>query len=178
MKIDYALGNTSLALGEVTAAIRSYDDCVNSTAGGLALESVRQDAAANRKYAIEQAQAPAIADTESPEGQSPSQRDSKQRGPNPRPRGDDSGSDDQPDSSGPGGGANSGSDQQDQRKHLPPRRRRMGGAGGTGNPPHADRGDTPEDRLDTALEHIRESAQSRRLPEEVPPDSHSEGKDW
>ncbi len=34
IKIDYALGNTALALGELAAAIKSYDDCLSTTAGG------------------------------------------------------------------------------------------------------------------------------------------------
>ena len=72
-----------------------------STAGGTALEPVRNDAAINRQFAIEQAQAPAIADSENPDGQSPSPRDSKQRGPNPRSRGDDGAPDDQNDPGAP-----------------------------------------------------------------------------
>ena len=142
------------------------------------LEPVRNDAAINRQFAIEQAQAPAIADSENPDGQSPSPRDSKQRGPNPRSRGDDGAPDDQNDPGASGGGTNSDNDQQDERNRPRTRRRRTGGAGGTGKPPHANRGDAPEDQLDTALEHIREAAQSRRLPEDVPPESPVEGKDW
>ena len=44
-------------------------------------------------------------------------------------------------------------------------------------PPGA-RGDTPDDRLDAALEHIRD-AQNRRLPDEDPPVSaNDDRKDW
>ena len=80
-KIDFALGNTSLALGEIAAAIRAYDDCLASTASGKQLEQVRRDAAINRKFAAEQAESPAIADNENPEGPSRSPRRSGRRGP-------------------------------------------------------------------------------------------------
>src|SRR5262249_44955126 len=52
-KIDYAMGNTALALGDVTGAIAAYDACIASTAGGDGLEAVRQDAEINRKFAYE-----------------------------------------------------------------------------------------------------------------------------
>jgi Ca-activated chloride channel homolog len=178
MKIDYALGNTSLALGEVTAAIKFYDDCVNSTARGASLEPVRRDAEINRRFAIEQAQAPAIADSENPDGQSPSPRQSGRRGPNPRQNGDDSPPDDESGSGTAGGGANSDGDQQDERNRPPKGRRRTGGGGHTGKSPQGIRGDMPEDRLDAALEHIREAAESHRLPEELPPEAAAQGKDW
>ncbi len=55
-KIDFALGNTALAEGDIAGAIRSYDDCVASTARGAALEAVRRDAAINRRFALEQQQ--------------------------------------------------------------------------------------------------------------------------
>jgi Ca-activated chloride channel homolog len=177
-KIDYALGNTSLALGEITAAIGSYDDCLKSTGGGKSLEQVREDAAINRRFALEQAQAPAIADSENPDGQSPSPRQSGRRGPNPRPNGDDSPRDGPGDSGEAQGGAGSDSDQQDERNRPPTRRRRMGGAGGSGRTPQENRGNMPEDQLDAALERIREAVESRRLPEEIPPDSPAHGKDW
>jgi Ca-activated chloride channel homolog len=177
MKIDYALGNSLLALGEITAAIKSYDDCLRSTAGGRSLARVREDAEINRRFAIEQAQAPAISESENPDGQSPSPRQRGRRGPNPRPNGDDSPPDGQ-DDSGAAGGANSDADQQDERDRPPTRRRRTGGAGGTGKASQENRGDMPEDRLDAALEHIREAVDSRRLPEELPHDAPADGKDW
>ena len=54
-KIDYALGNTALALGDLAAAIRHYDDCLASTVAGAELDVVRRDAAINREFAEEQA---------------------------------------------------------------------------------------------------------------------------
>jgi Ca-activated chloride channel homolog len=178
-KIDYALGNTSLALGEIASAIHAYDDCLASTASGAQIEQVRRDAAINRKFAVEQAESPAIADSENPEGPSRSPRRSGRRGPDPRPDGEDTSPDAQPDSGALGAGANPEGDDPDERNRPPNRRRRTGGAGGTGKGPQESRGDTPDDRLDAALEHIREAAESRRLPEELPPDRPtSEGKDW
>ena len=177
-KIDYALGNTSLALGEIAAAIRSYDDCLASTAGGEQVERVRRDAAINRKFAVEQAESPAIADGENPDDPSRSPRRSGRR-PDPRANGEDNSPDAQPDSGAGSAGANPEDGDQNERERPPNRRRRTGGAGGTGKGPQGYHGDTPDDRLDAALEHIREAAESRRLPEELPPESPAaEGKDW
>ena len=97
-KIDYALGNTSLALGEIAAAIRAYDDCLASTASGEQVEQVRRDAAINRKFAVEQAESPAIADNENPEAPRARHAGAAGAGPNPRPDGEDTSPDAQPDS--------------------------------------------------------------------------------
>src|SRR5262249_46797750 len=53
-KIDYALGNTALLLGDIAGAISHYDDCIDSKARGAGLDSVRRDAAVNRDFAFEQ----------------------------------------------------------------------------------------------------------------------------
>jgi Ca-activated chloride channel family protein len=178
-KIDYALGNTALALGEIAAAIRAYDDCLASTASGEQVEQVRRDAAINRKFAAEQAESPAMADSENPEGPSRSPRRSGRRGPDSRPDGEDTSPDAQPDSSAGGAGTNPEGGHQDERIRPPNRRRRTGGAGGIGKGEEGYHGDSPDDRLDAALENIREAAESRRLPEELPPEEPaSEGKDW
>ena len=55
-KIDYALGNTALALGDAHAAIAHYDACLASQAAGPDLDAVRRDAAVNRRFAVESAQ--------------------------------------------------------------------------------------------------------------------------
>ena len=176
IKIDYALGNTSLALGEIAAAIHAYDDCLASTVGGERIEQVRLDAAINRKFALEQAESPAIADSENPDDPSRSPRRSGRRGPDPRADGEDTSPDAQSDS---GAGANPDDGDQDERNRPPNRRRRTGGAGGTGKGQEGYRGDSPDDRLDAALEHVRQAAEGRRLPEELPPDKPAaEGKDW
>ena len=54
-KIDYALGNTALVLGEIPVAVAHYDRCMASRATGPDLDSVRSDAAINRRFALEQA---------------------------------------------------------------------------------------------------------------------------
>ncbi len=178
-KIDYALGNTSLALGEIAAAIRSYDECLASTARGASLEQVRKDAAINRKFAIEQAQSPAIADNESSDDPSRPPHQNGRRGSDPRRNGEDAPPDGQADSGAGGTGENPDKRAEDERNRPPNRRRRTGGAGGTRKGSQGAQGETPDDRLDAALEHIREAAESRRLPEELPPDSSAaDGKDW
>ena len=73
-KIDYALGNTAMALGDVAGAIAAYDSCIASTARGNGLSAVRQDAAINREFAIEQAPAPSV-----PQGQEGDDPSSSQR---------------------------------------------------------------------------------------------------
>ena len=76
------------------------------------------------------------------------------------------------------GGTSPDADDQDERNRPPNRRRRTGGAGGTGKSSQGNRGDTPDDRLDAALEHIRE-AETRRLPDDLPPESSlANRKDW
>ena len=50
-KIDYALGNAQLALGEIPEALAHYDACLASTWPGPAFDAVRRDAAENRAFA-------------------------------------------------------------------------------------------------------------------------------
>jgi Ca-activated chloride channel family protein len=172
-KIDYALGNTALAAGDLPEAIRSYDACVASTSPGPALDAVRRDAAINRKFALEQPQALSPQD-EKRSGDAPRPRDPQRRkNANRKGQGNAPSADGEPEDD-PGGG---GGDQPD-RDQKPRGRRRMGGAGGGRTSPPGARGDTPDDRLDAALEHIRD-AQKRRLPDEQPPVSASDDrKDW
>jgi Ca-activated chloride channel homolog len=177
-KIDYALGNTALALGEIAAAIRSYDDCIDSTSRGNALDIVRQDAEINRRFAVEQAQAPAIAEGQNPDDPSQGPRQNGRRGANPRQSGEDSSTDGQAEPGTGSSGTSPDADDQDERNRPPSRRRRTGGAGGSGRTSQGNRGDTPDDRLDAALEHIRE-AETRRLPDDLPPESPTAvRKDW
>src|SRR5262249_31117699 len=62
-RIDFALGNTALRLGEVAEAIAHYDAALASTATDPGLDRIREDAAINRNYAVQQARA-----IEPPEG--------------------------------------------------------------------------------------------------------------
>lgn len=177
-KIDYALGNTALVMGDIPGAIASYDACLASTASGKDLDAVRRDAKANRLFALEQPQPPAISQSESSGDQPKSQRPDRRRSSN-RTNDDGDSPDGQPES-GQGGGGNSDSapdaDGQDNRPST--RRRRPGGAGGGRSTAPGSHGESPDDRLDAALEHIR-AAQSRRLPDDPPPaTANDDRRDW
>jgi Ca-activated chloride channel family protein len=175
-KIDYALGNTALAGGDIPGAIRSYDDCLASSAPGAALNAVRRDAAINRQFALEQPQSPSLPQSndsgDRSDHRNPDQRKSPHRQAGGQP------SDGQPESDQGSGGSSPEAEGQDDRARPPSSRRRIGGAGGGRTTPPGALGNSPEDRLDAALENIR-AAQSRRLPDEDPPQSvPDDRKDW
>jgi Ca-activated chloride channel family protein len=177
-KIDYALGNTALVLGEIPAAIAYYDACLASTAHGKGLDAVRRDAGANRRFALEQPQPPAISQGESSGDQPKSQRPDRRR--NSNRNDDDADSPDGQPETGQGGAGNSESElgADDQNKRPSTRRRRTGGAGGGRSTAPGTHGDSPDDRLDAALENIR-AAQSRRLPDDPPPaTANDDRRDW
>jgi Ca-activated chloride channel homolog len=175
-KIDYALGNTALAEGDIPTAIRSYGDCIDSTARGADLDAVRRDAAINRRFALEQPQSLSAPQDKSSDDRSSSQNPDRRRGPNRRGNGDGQSPDGGPESDPGSGGASP--EAQGDRDQKPAGRRRFGGGGGGRTGPPGARGDTPDDRLDAALEHIRD-AQKRRLPDEDPPASaNDDHKDW
>ncbi len=161
-RIDYALGNTALALGDVQAAIAHYDACLASPGKGSDLDAVRRDAAVNRRFAVESAQrSPAP----------PRSEGGTSTAPRSRPPGSDRGNPGSPDgrAPGPAGGAEGPSQGN-------PGRRGRGGAGGSGSA--APEEGSPEDRLDSALERVREARQ-HRLPEQPPPPpSGKDGKEW
>lgn len=153
-KIDYALGNTSLVLGDIPAAVAYYDACLASTANGPGLDAVRLDAAINRQFAEKQAKTPPVPPDPQGDSQSPAGRSRA-----PKPSGDEEGGANDsgnPDDSGGGG--------DDPRRGPPSGRRGPGGAGGTGSP--SAKGDSPEQRLAAALENVRES-RHRRIDEET-----------
>ena len=177
-KIDFALGNTSLALGDIGAAIAAYDDCIGSKARGARLDDVRKDAAVNREFAIA-AQSPAMPQGEGSDDPSSSRRPDRKKSPDRRDGGDDPSSDGEPETGPSGDGTNPEDDADKAGRDRPPRkRRRSGGAGGARSTPPGATGESPEDRLDAALENIR-AAQGRRLPEEQPPaGAGDDGRDW
>ncbi len=173
-KIDFALGNTALADGDVPHAIRAYDDCVASKARGAAVEAVRRDARVNRQFALEQPQSLAI--PQDNDSDDPSKSPKPDRSKSQKSRGSDSPKEpgNEPENTSEKGEPNQGRQGDSPR----PRQGRIGGAGGGTTKSREPRGDTPDDRLDEALEHIRD-AQKRRLPEEEPPMSaHDDRKDW
>jgi Ca-activated chloride channel family protein len=175
VKIDYALGNAALALGDIPGAIEHYDHCLSSAAGGTSLTEVRQDAAINRDFALEQTPPSLGSEDENERDQPPPRQrsrasDSSKRGaPDSDPSRDDAGGGD------PNGPPAGGQGQDDQPGSG---RRRMGGAGGANQLPSGSSGESPDDRLDSALEEIRDASR-RRLPEETPADASTDPrKDW
>ncbi len=164
-KIDYALGNTALALGEVAEAIRHYDACLASTAPDADLDAVRQDAAINRRFAEEESARRPSTPPESEDGSG--SRLGRPRPPGPNPKGDES-----PKFSSPGAKAETPVPPED----LPSSGRRgSGGAGGDATDP---RHGSPESRLADALDNICE-AKRRHPPDEPPPgDEEDDRKDW
>jgi Ca-activated chloride channel family protein len=180
-KIDYALGNTSLALADIEGAIASYDECLASTARAAGLDAVRRDAAINRKFALEQRQTPALPQTEKSGGRPESERPGRRKAGN-RQRAPDATPETQPDDhqgAGAGGaGPEADSEGDAEQKKGRVRRNRTAGAGRESSTPGQARGDSPDDRLDAALERMR-AAQARRLPEELPPASNAvDHRDW
>jgi Ca-activated chloride channel family protein len=160
-KIDYALGNTSVALGEVSEALRQYDACLASRVPGPAFEAVRRDAAINRRFAAQLAR-------DRPDGPKEGRgRPRADRGPSAATKSDGERS---PSASGSVAPAPAGVPPD----ALRPGVRRNGGAGGTRPSPP---GGTPESRLAAALEHVRD-ARRLRLPDVPPPASSDERKDW
>jgi Ca-activated chloride channel homolog len=173
-KIDFALGNTALAEGDIAGAIRSYDDCVASTARGADLEAVRRDAAINRRFALEQQQALSAPHDDNPSDQPKSPNSQRRNRPDRQGKGDDQ----SPEGQSEGAAGDGGSSREDEGDRQTTRRKRRGGAGGGQSVPSGARGDSPDDRLDAALENIR-AAQNRRLPDDEPPASaNDDRKDW
>ena len=164
IKIDYALGNAQLALGNVSEAIARYDACVRSTHRGRASEAVRRDASANREFALARLKPPpepAGSDGRKPPGEKqPRPKDGS-------PKGED-GSNSESDRPSTGDGATATFPSNSGKKGA-------GGAGGDGQPPPSS--GSPESQLDAALKEIRE-ARRQRPPDPPPPSSRGVGKDW
>jgi Ca-activated chloride channel family protein len=178
MKIDYAMGNTALAMGDVPGAIAAYTSCIDSTVRGPELDAVRRDAAINREFAYQQAQTPSIPQGQGPEDSSSPRRPDGRRPPDRPPGGEDPSAEGDDDSGLSDGGPNA-QDQADRDGRKRRRRRRAGGAGGSRTAPPGAAGESPDDRLDAALDNIRAAQSSRRLPEEPPPPSAAgDDRDW
>jgi Ca-activated chloride channel family protein len=126
-KIEYALGNTALLLADVAGAVDHYDNCLSSTAVGPGLDLVRNDAAINRLYALEQSPPSITPQGESDRDQPSAKRRNRPPGARKRgdggrgPSGDDSSTADMP-----GDGSNP---QGDEDNRPTKGRRRTGGAG-------------------------------------------------
>jgi Ca-activated chloride channel family protein len=180
-KIDYALGNTALAQGAIREAIGSYDQCIASTAPGAALDAVRNDARINRAFAYEQEARSLAAEQEAGSEAPPrSRRPDRLRAPDETPGRAGESSAGQPETGASAGGGGSEDDTRKPagREGSPRSGRRFGGAGGSRSGSAGAPGETPEDRLDAALDEIH-AAQARRLPEEEPPASTGDDRrDW
>ncbi|MDR3636787.1 MAG: VWA domain-containing protein [Isosphaeraceae bacterium] len=155
-KIDYALGNTALALGDVAAAVRHYDACLASTVTGGSLDAVRRDAGVNRSYAQ------ALPRPPQPQPERDPSAPPKSHGPGERGNGEDPSHEPQK------GGAVERPDEE------PPSTGQSGNAGGQGS----SSGQTPQERLDNALKNIRAESDRRRIPEEPAHAPDVDRKDW
>ncbi|WP_161602330.1 VWA domain-containing protein [Tautonia marina] len=170
LKIDYALGNCSLALGELPEAIRHYDECLTSTVTGERYDRIRSFARENRLFAVRQWESveppTESVPTDGPDGTSgepdqerPSETPEEQSsnevpGADESPGTDSTGTD--PSSVGPSGTTTS-----------------PGTGNASGRPSR--RSDSPADRLARALDSIR-TARERRFPDlpRVPASQHNE----
>ncbi|WP_435005404.1 VWA domain-containing protein [Tundrisphaera lichenicola] len=161
-KIDYALGNAYLALGEVPEALAHYDACIDSKWPGLPFDAVRRDAAENRAFAVAQSPPP-------PEDAGGESRDESKRGRPSPPQGGGPDSPDDPDTSpGPNPPA-----QQSGGTSTPSKTGSQPGEEGEDRPSSR----SPEDRLDDALRDIRD-ARDRGPTEDTPRSSDRPTKDW
>ena len=161
-KIDFALGNTAMLRGDLTAAVNHYDDCIASRAAGAGLDAVRRDAAVNRAFAL---------------GRKPSTDEPAGGGPNPAPKAKAPGAKgpepDEPRTKQERDGAGGDGDP----TKPPP------GATRPDNPPPPDgdpngRAGSAASKLDKAMENARR-ARERRLDDEPPPlDDEDDRKDW
>jgi len=153
LKLDYVLGNTALALGDIPGAIAHYNDCLNSKAYGVGLDAVRRDAAINLQFAEERSRNPSI--PPDPDGEK------SQGAKQPRPR-QQQGGDEEADRPGPESGEPSEDSPPGDLSPL----NRSGAGGARGGGPNPPRPGSPEARLASALENVKE-ARKGRLEEET-----------
>ncbi len=170
VKIDYALGNTVLALGDLEGAIQFYDSCLGARVSAPGLDRVKRDAAANRAFAVEHAKS--RSETPSNAEQPPQEQAKQARtqpADEPNPTADESLTKARPAPKGSG----SGQARPGENPAAP-----RGGQGGSSNTPPPPRTRPPEDRLNDALDHIAR-AQRDRLPDESnPAPPRDDHKDW
>lgn len=172
VKIDYGLGNASIRLGDFAAAARHYDDCLTSTARGDQLDAVRADAAVNRRFALERLQEE-LSQSDQPDELRNANDQNQPKAP---PRASEALEDDEP-GEGPSDHPPDDPDAEEV-ETASPSPQKSGGAGGSGRSPRPPATSPPGDRLDSALERIRD-AKRRRLPDQPPADeSRPDVKDW
>lgn len=169
VKIDYALGNSALALGDLAEAVRRFDGCLASQARGTDLDRIRADALINRQFALEQASTRSVPKSQGNETRNPNRsRGSQTREDQAvRPEGEGPNGNPSEGTSSPGGESTNDQDANP--------RQRTGGAGGTGrSAPHAG---SPEDQLARALSEIRHDLKAR-VDEPEPRKLGDDVKDW
>jgi Ca-activated chloride channel family protein len=171
IKVDYALGNAQLALGDLAEALARYDACLATTIGGEALDAVRFDAAANREFAAKRLKPP----PEQPESGGSTPPGSKGKRQSPRSAKRDRGNGDPSNPAEPSSPSDDRNGGQEGGAASNPGARGAGGAAGSGQAPPS--GGSPESRLDSMLKNVQE-ARGRRPPEPPPAASKGVGKDW
>ena len=168
VKIDFALGNTALSLGDPTKAVEYYDACLASTERGRELDQVRRDAAENRRYAVDQIQSPAAPETP----------DAEQAGQERQPREDPSQKEQRETEIQAKTKKSQGSRSGGSRPRSSAGHDRTGGAGGS-NPGDSSPPDrSPADRLNDALDKIQDALDDRLDDETSPPRPKGDRKDW
>jgi Ca-activated chloride channel family protein len=163
-KIDYALGNVSLARHNITEALAHYDDCLSSSVAGAAYDAVRRDAAINRRFAARRRLPPAGgSDTNSGRSTPNKQADDNTKSPGSSERKGQS----------PPIGANRPTDRTGKRTSE------SGSSPGREQFPSAPEGEegSPEQRLAAALKDVHD-ARRYRLPDQPVRFEDGEGKDW
>jgi Ca-activated chloride channel family protein len=166
IKIDYAMGNARLAVGDLTGALASYDECQASTHPGAVFDAVREDARLNREF---------VAKRLPPQSEKPDNDGSKSSG-SKRPRsraGEPGENNDNPDTS-PSPTESPAANPQGNAGN-PGGSRGSGGAGGSGQAPPPE--GSPGSRLDDALKNLKD-ARNQRPPESRTAGSKRGGKDW
>lgn len=148
-KIDFALGNTAYALGDVPAALRHYEACLASTAPGAEAAAMRRDAGINRDFVAQLPPEPTS------RGEAPESPSSASGGPPPGDLTTDPSS--PPDAPPPEGAAAT--------EATRPGRTSKGEA------------KSPGERLGEALSHARD-ARRRRLAHEPPAPADADRRDW
>jgi Ca-activated chloride channel family protein len=160
LKIDYALGNCSLTLGDFADAIGHYDDCLTSTVAGERYDLVRSFAQENRSFAVQQSEAdasPTEGEDTNGSAETPGAPDGERSSDEPEDRPPDDSPDaaDSPDADSAGNDPGSAAG---------PTGTTAAPGTGTASGRPSRRSDAPADRLARALDSIRE-ARERRFPD-------------
>ncbi len=167
-KIDFALGNTAVALGDFAAAIAQYDACLASPARGPVYDAVRRDASINRSFA----QRYRDAATNSEAG-SPLVEDDNPRGERPAPS-----LPGEPEADFPSENPQARENRESTTQQSEPSPTPTGSTRPASSPPNESPDRSPQERLEDALRNARRSRDIRRTDEPPPPISEPDRKIW